>query len=599
MSDLVPATPDGASGAGIPAPASMFAPLMDPAGGSVLTRLSAFTAQPSIKKILPAFVGLSAIGGALLAWSALSPDPQRTLYSQLDDSDRAGVAAALDQASINYHIDNSTGAITVADSDYYKARMLVASNGALATPASGDEMLDKMPMGASRTLEGERMRSAREHDLQLTIGEIDGVGSVRVHLAEGEKSVFVRDNVAPTASVMVRMKSGRQLSSSQVSAIVNLVAGSVPGLSPDAVRVVDQHGRLLSDSSSGVDSDRLDLQARMESKLREQVSQLLRPVLGEGNFTSEIQVDLDMSEVTAARESYDKDGVVRSESEQQSKTTGASQAPVGVPGVLSNTPPAATQAAPAAPQGTQPQPAATPPTSGESSSTRTYELGREVSVSSNGPGSIKRLSVAVAISADAMKGSKPQDIKDLEALVSAAVGADPRRGDQVKIMTRSFEPVSEETLPFYETSWFAMLVRNGAAVLAVLLVLLLGVRPVIKALRGDKPAKDKKAKKSKKGASDEDDDEDGENAESEGQQPGGAEGLGPDGQPATASLIHPNSLLGAEGVEIEMHRSDLLTRQLDLAQRLVSEQPASAVAALRQMLHEPPADEDEAKQEAA
>lgn len=597
MSDLVPATPDGAPGAGLPASASLFAPLMNPAGGSVLTRLSAFGAQPAVKKMLPAFVGLSAVGGALLAWSALTPDPQRTLYAQLDDSDRAGVAAALDQASIPYHIDNSTGALTVADSDYYKARMLVASNGSLATPESGDQVLDKLPMGASRTLEGERLRSAREHDLQLTIGEIDGVDSVRVHLAEGEKSVFVRDNVAPSASVMVRMKSGRQLSDSQVSAIVNLVAGSVPGLSPDAVRVVDQHGRLLSDSSGNTDSDRLDLQARMESKLREQVSQLLRPVLGEGNFTSEIQVDLDMSEVTAARESYDKDGVVRSESEQQSQSTGASQAPVGVPGVLSNTPPPTTQATPGAPQGTQPTPAATPPTSGESSSTRTYELGREVSVSSNGPGSIKRLSVAVAISADAMKGAKPQDLRDLEALVSAAVGADPRRGDQVKVVTRSFEPVSEDALPFYETSWFAMLVRNGAAVLAVLLVLLLGVRPVIKALRGDKPAKDdkkaKKAKKAKKGASDEDDDEESEDIEGEA-----AGAAAQDSPPATASLIHPNSLLGAEGVNIEMHRSELLTRQLDLAQRLVSEQPASAVAALRQMLNEPPS-EDDTKQEAA
>ena len=99
MSDLVPATPDGAPGSALPAPTSMFAPFTDPDGGSVLTRLSAFTAQPAVKKMLPAFIGMSAIGGALLAWSAMSPDPQRTLYSQLDDSDRAGVAAALDSAA--------------------------------------------------------------------------------------------------------------------------------------------------------------------------------------------------------------------------------------------------------------------------------------------------------------------------------------------------------------------------------------------------------------------------------------------------------------------------------------------------------------------
>lgn len=574
MPELVPASPDGAP-ASLPAVSSMFAPFTDPAGGSVLTRLGAFTAQPAVRKVLPVFVGLSAVGGALLAWSALAPSPQRTLYSQLDDGERASVAAALDQASIAYHIDNTTGALTVSDSDYYKARMLVASDGALATPESGQQMLDNMPMGASRTLEGERLRAARETDLQQTIAQIDGVESVRVHLAEGEKSVFVRENAPPTASVMVRLGRGRSLSESQVAAIVNLVAGSVPGLSPDAVRVVDQHGQLLSDAKSA-DSDRLELQSRMESKLREQVSQLLAPVLGEGNFTSEIQVELNMDEVTSARESYDKDGVVRAETQQQSQSTAAAPA-VGVPGVLANTPPSATQAQPGAPQGTVPQNGAPPPQSGESSSSRTYELGREVSVANTTPGGIKRISVAVAISKGAMKGAKAKDLQDIEALVSAAVGANPQRGDQVKVIARSFEPVEDSAgLPFYEMPWFAMVVRYGAAVLAVLLVLLLGVRPMIKALRGDKP-------KSRKGAADDELMED-ETAI-----------LDESGQPLIQRTARP-ALSADSGVDIEISRSDLLTRQLSLAQRLVAERPESAVAALRQMLNEPEAGADEKKE---
>lgn len=583
MADLVPATPDGTAASGLPATGSVFTPFTDPAGGSVLTRMSSFTAQPAVKKMLPAFIGLSAIGGALLAWSALSPSPQRTLYSQLDDSERAGVVAALDQAAIPYEIDASTGALTVAEGDFYKARMLVASDGALATPETGDQMLDKLPMGASRTLEGERLRSARERDLQMTIAEIDGVDSVRVHLAEGEKSVFVRDNVAPSASVMLRMKTGRQLGDSQVAAIVNLVAGSVPGLSPDAVKVVDQHGRLLSEGG-GVDADRLDLQSRTESKLREQVSQLLRPMLGEGNFTSEIQVELNMDEVTSAREAYDKNGVVRSETQQQSQSTAAAPA-AGVPGALSNTPPLPTQAVQGAPQGTQPAAPGASPSNGESSSSRTYELGREVSVSNTGPGGVRRLTVAVAISASAMKGAKPQDLKDLEALVSAAVGANPQRGDVVKVVTRSFEPVVDEPVPFYETSWFAMVVRNGAAVLAVLLVLLLGVRPMISAIRGDraKPEKDKKDKKDKKAREDaaEDGEAAGENAEGE------VPAIGSESDAPPALPPRPE-IPGADGIDVEISRAELLTRQLDLAQRLVSEKPASAVEALRQMLNEPP-----------
>jgi len=563
MADLVPAS-------GAPA-SSLFS-----GGGSVLTRLSAITQQPAVKKMLPAFIGLAAVGGAALTWSLMAPSPQRVLYSQLDDSERAGVAEALDGAQIKYSIDNQTGALTVSDADYYKARMLVASNGAIASPESGDQMLDKLPMGASRTLEGERLRSAREHDLQLTIGQIDGVDSVRVHLAEAQKSVFVRDNVAPTASVMVRLKSGRSLSQNQVAAIVNLVAGSVPGLSPDAVRVVDQHGELLSQGGgNGAENDRLDMQARMEAKLREQVSQLLSPMLGDGKFTTETQVELNMDQTTSARESYDKDGVVRTEQTQQSQSTGSGAGQAGgIPGVLSNTPPPATQAVPGPPQGTQPAPTAsgTPPQNGESSSSKTYELGRQVSVSESGPGSIKRLTVAVAISADALKGAKPQEIQDLQALVSAAVGADPQRGDTVKIVTRSFTPVAEEATPFYETPWFAMLVRNGAAVLAVLLVMLLGVRPIIAMMRGGGGKASKK--KGKKGASD------------------ASDGL--DMIPTSAALASRGALPAPESMEIELSRADLLARQLHLAQRIVAEKPDSAVLVLRQMLNQPTDDQSKA-----
>ncbi len=562
MADLVPAaaSPGGAGISGT----SILTPLTDPAGGSVLTRINAFKAQPAVKKMLPWFLGVAALGGAALTWSAVAPSAQRTLYSSLSDGERASVVAALDTANIGYHIDNSTGALTVDEGDFYKARMLVASDGGLATPETGDQMLDKLPMGASRNLEGERLRSARERDLQLSIMEIDGVDSVRVHLAEGEKSVFVRDNVAPTASVMVRLKSGRQLSEGQVTAIVNLVAGSVPGLSPDSVRVVDQHGSLLSSKASAED-DRLDMQARMEDKLRAQVSQILRPMLGDGNFTSEIQVELNMDDVTSARESYDKDGVVRSETQEQSQQTGAGGAAVGIPGVLSNTPPPATQAQNGPPQGTQAPaaaPGATPPGNGESSSTRTYELGREVSVSNQRPGGIKRVTVAVALSKDALKGAKAKDIADIEALVGAAVGANPQRGDQVKVVMRSFEPTDVTPPAFYETPWFATIVRYGAAVIAVLLVMLLGVRPLIAAMRGDK--------KGKKGEA-----ADGEaEAETASQR--------------TIAALASTPTRDENGVDVDISRAELLARQVELAQRLVTEKHGSSVQALRQMLNSPP-----------
>ncbi|MFM5924033.1 MAG: flagellar basal-body MS-ring/collar protein FliF [Novosphingobium sp.] len=511
--------------------------------GNALQRLRGLTAQPAVRRVLPWFLGLAAIGGAGLAWAALAPAPQRVLYSELGDSERASVAQSLDKAGITYAINPDTGTLTVGEDDLYKARMLVASDGALAAPDPVSS-LDSLPLGASRTLEGERLRSAREHEMQLTIQEIDGVESVRVHLAEANRSVFVRDDAPPTASVMVRMAKGRKLGDGQVAAIVNLVAGSVPGLSPDAVRVVDQHGRLLSDPANA-GSDRLELQGRLEDKLRAQLDQLLTPMLGAGNFTSEIQVELDMDEVTSARESYDKNGAVRSETQQASQQSGGQPgAAGGIPGALSNTPPPATQATPGPPQG-GPAPAASAspaPTGGESSTARTYELGREVSVANSAPGKVKRISVAVAISQEAMKKAKPGDIDQIKALISTAMGADPQRGDQVQVMARPFEPISDEGIPFYEAPWFALAVRSLAALIAVVLVLLLGVRPLIRALK---------------------------------REPGDGSAADEGGEGSAAALAPPAT------------DAALLGKQVGLAQRIVEEKPEDALLALRQMLGAP------------
>jgi flagellar M-ring protein FliF len=191
----------------------------------------------------------------------------------------------------------------------------------------------------------------------------------------------------------------------------------------------------------------------------------------------------------------------------------------------------------------------------ESQTSKTYELGREVAVSNTTPGNIKRLSVAVAISAGAMKGGKATDIDQMKQLVSAAVGANTQRGDQVTVVTRKFEPVVVEPAAFYEAPWFATVVRSVVALLAVLLVLLLGVRPLIKALRRE-PAPPV-------------------------EEP--AFGLPPLIPPAEAAE-------GTDGAPAQPRPIDpaLLSQHVGLAQRIVAEKPDSAVVALRQMLNAEP-----------
>lgn len=512
--------------------------------GPALLRLRALGAQPAVRAALPWFAGIAMLGGAALAWSVFAPQTQRVLYAQLDDAERASVVEALDKASIGYTIDNATGALTVGEGDLYRARMSVAADGALAAPDGGDDPLASLPLGASRTLEGQRLNAARERELMLSIAEIDGVEAVRVHLGEAEKSAFVRENAPASASVMLRLARGRQLSQGQVTAIVNLVAGSVPGLALDAVKVVDQHGRLLSDRTAS-ESGRIELQARIEDALHSQLTRLLTPMIGEGNFSAQVHADLDMDEVTSARESYDKQGVLRSESQQQSQSSGAGGSAIGVPGVLSNTPPPQTVAQPGAPAGIVAPALATPAqTNGDSSATRTYELGREVAVANSAPGKIKRLSVAVALSATAMKGVKAAEIAQIKQLVVAAVGADLARGDDVAVMVRKFDVTPIEEPAFYETPWFATVVRYGAALVAMLLVLLLAVRPLIRTLRREP------------GAS-----EDGDDAPS----------------PTGANPALPHARVDAA----------VLGQQVSLAQQMVAEQPDSAIAALRQMLQAP------------
>jgi flagellar M-ring protein FliF len=263
-------------------------------------------------------------------------------------------------------------------------------------------------------------------------------------------------------------------------------------------------------------------------------------MLGAGMFTSEIQVELDLDEGTSARESYDKDGVVRSESQAQSQSAGSNALAGGVPGALSNTPPPASQVRAGPPQATvvPGAPAPNQASNGESSTTRTYELGREVSVANTAPGRIKRLSVAVAISQAAMKKSKPADLAAIKALVTAATGIDPQRGDQIQVMIRPFEPVGEEAAPFYEAPWFAMVVRSMVALIGVVLVLLLGVRPLARALKREPGEK-------------------------------------------TAST-RPTAALPQTAAD-----SALLGRQVGLAQRIVEEKPEDALDALRKMLGAP------------
>ena len=462
-------------------------------------RLTGFFEQPAVRRSLPmaGLIGVTALAAA--TWLALREPPQRDLFRGLPDADKAAVADVLGKSNIRYDFDASSGAITVSESDYFDAKMKLAAAGLPKSAPDGDSMISSMPMGASRAVEGEKLRSAREMDLARTIEAIDAVQQARVHLAIEAPSVFLRERTKPTASVMLHLAGGRALSEQQVEAIVHLVASSVPDMATEGVSVVDQNGRLLSATTGpGAESDRqIQTQTRIEDRYRQAVTALLTPIVGATKFSVEAHAEVNFAERQATRETYPQDEArLRSETgswnADPNSPGGANAQAGGIPGALQpNAPPNPTN--PGAPPpalnaqqaGAIQGPAAPgdPKVKTAETFNRDFALGREVSVTRDAVGTVRRLSIAVAL--DNGADGKPrtaQEIAALEALVKGAVGFDQARGDVVALTSRKFvDAINPADLaPWYEASWVSMLVRNISALLVVI-VLILGVgRPLLK-----------------------------------------------------------------------------------------------------------------------
>ncbi len=452
-------------------------------------------ARPAAARMLPAVAAIGVVGLAAMAWSIASAAPQRTLFAGLADEDKAAMVDALAAAGIAYEVDRSSGAITVAEDSYHQARMLLAADGLPKGADQGADLIASLPMGASRAVEGERIRGAREADLARTIEAIDAVESARVHLAVSEPSAFVRTRSQTAASVMVRLAQGRSLAETQVQAIVHLVASSVPELTPDDVAVVDQRGRLLSQSGSGSGASDHQIATRraIEQDYRDALSSLLAPIVGAENYTAEVHADIDFAQVQSTREGYPQNtGVLLRETGQLS-SDGGNAAPGGIPGALANQPPAATQVA-AAPGGVMTMAGGdAAPGMGRRSENyaRSFAIEREVSVIRQQTPSLKRLSVAVVLRNPATgRPRSTAELREIERIVKGAVGFDAARGDVVAVGARRFAETAASTDGnWWEAEWLAMLVRHLTAIVIVALLVLGLARPLLRRLlAGTAPA---------------------------------------------------------------------------------------------------------------
>src|SRR6516164_3347284 len=317
-------------------------------------------------KPLLLLVGIAAAVAAGVSVVLWSRGPTYSLlFANLGTEDQAQVTQALDAAGIPYHMDPGSNAIQVPSERVSEARLKLAGQG-LPEGDGGFALMTKDPgRGVSQFMENARYQHALETELAHTIASLRPVDGARVHIAVPRQSAFVRDRHAGSASVFVQLKPGRQLEQEQVQAIINLVASSIPELEASQVTVVDQQGRLLS-SPQGSDEASLreqhfQLVHRLEDDYTQRIEALLAPLVGAGRVRAQVVAQVDTSVTEEAREQYRPDSqIVRSEQlAEQSSREGAG--PQGVPGSLTNQPPAAGVAAPAS-SGAPPAPA--PPAAG-------------------------------------------------------------------------------------------------------------------------------------------------------------------------------------------------------------------------------------------
>lgn len=402
------------------------------------------------------------------------------------------VVDVLGSQSIDYRIDPASGIIMVDSNKLATARMALAEQGVTAIMPGGYELMDKDELlGSSQFIQNVRYKRSIEGELAQSIMGLDPVEAARVHLGLMESSSFVLTNQPESsASVMVRLRPGKRLNDQQVMAVVQLVAGSVPGLNAGQVRVVDQSGNLLSD---GIETDAgqmagvtrvRDISQQIKSETEKNIANVLNSLVGAGNFRTSVVPKVDFSAVEETQERYAGEPRISDESLNQENAT--DELAMGIPGSLSNRAPTISPA-PAQPGAAAASAIATPATpqalSSRSQTQRKYAYDRDVRHIKHPVYKLEKMTIAVVLNQDAPALAKwtPEQFTSLNKLIEDAAGVDKLRGDSLTLDRLVFTPVDPQEMPLIKwwqdpdiRGWGQM---GGIGFLAMLL-LLFGVRPM-------------------------------------------------------------------------------------------------------------------------
>ncbi|EKV26550.1 Flagellar M-ring protein FliF [Caenispirillum salinarum AK4] len=435
---------------------------------------------------------LAGVGVGLLAFiiyfaTRFTATPMELLYGNLEAVDSNRIVQELEAQNIPYELRNGGADIYVGADQVLRQRVSLAEF-ATGGATVGYEVFDEMDsLGATNFMQNVNLVRALEGELARTVAAIDSVKAARVHLVMPKRELFSRETQEPSASIYIKMKTGR-LDQGQVNAIQQLVAAAVPQLKPSRISIVDEAGTLLSrnfeDDGDMLAFTREEMRLKTEQRLARNIEQLLEQTVGPGKARAEVRADMDFDRTVTEEEIFDPESAVPRSTVNLEEQAQTRENDPGAVTVQNNLPDANLNAG---------GPTAT---SSESRTEETvnYEISKRVVNSVSDGGEIERLSIAVLVDGtydvaeDGTRTYVPRSDEQMDkiaTLVRSAVGYDAQRGDQVEVINMRFTSLDDfmpedawTFMGFTKDEIMKMAEGLGIAIVAILVILLV-VRPLV------------------------------------------------------------------------------------------------------------------------
>jgi len=390
---------------------------------------TSLSTNQKILSILTGILFLFVVGGAIY-WSS-RPD-YSVLYNNLSPQDANGIIEHIREQKIPYRLSAGGTQIEVPTAHIYDLRIELAGKGLPRGDGVGFEIFDKMSFGVTDEVQRINYLRALQSELERTIDALEVIERSRVHLVIPKEDLWFDEPFTPTASVMVKLRTPGLLSLQQAESIRYLLASAVRGLTPDRVTIVDTQGKVLSNGDdiqigSGVSARQIEYKNRLEEGLKRKAESLLEEILGPGKAAVRVYAEVDFDQIVKEREYYEpvvgQKGLVRTEQQESITPANGQGVAGGVAGTASNL------------QGYPPSGRRGRVGTSKNERFTKYEMNRTIERITSATGTIQKLSVGVFIDGELT----PQQLTDIQGVISHALGIDENRGDQIEVKAIPFD----------------------------------------------------------------------------------------------------------------------------------------------------------------